>query len=84
MTSAMGDFMTSAMGDFMTSAMGDFMTSAGSDPKVTLNSTRLKLPIYVYMLLSVTESQISMRFALWPANLELEDILRQVCQMTSK
>ena len=49
---------------------------------MTLNTKRLKVP-HVHIT-NTQDSQISIRFALWPAIFELEGILRQVHWMTPK
>ena len=59
---------------------GNFDTSALNDPKITLNTTRSKVPHIC--VTSFHESQISPHFGLWPAGFEIQAILRQGHRMT--
>ncbi len=55
---------------------GHFETSAPNDLQITLNTTKSKVP-RTHGTVNA-ESQISIRFALWPTVLKLQVILRQV------
>ena len=61
---------------------GHFDTSAPNDPQIDLEPYKVKLPHMSYCC--VHESQISLRFALWPVVFEMQPILRQGHRMTSK
>ncbi len=63
------------------SSYNPFEESAQTDPQMTLNPTRSKVPHI--RVTSVPESQITLRFAIRPAVFEIEAILRQVDRMTS-
>ena len=54
---------------------GHFEISALNDPKMTLNPTRSN--VFHICITSIYECQISIRFALRPAVLELQAILRK-------
>ncbi len=59
-----------------------FETNVLNDPKMTLNTRRSKLP-HIHVT-TITQFQISLRFALWPSVFGLQDILGQMHWMTPK
>ena len=61
---------------------GHFDTSTLNDLQMTLNTTRSKVPHICVTIVAV--SQISLRFTVRPAVLELKANLRQVHRMTAK